>query len=454
MLEVVQAEIPDVCSLNAEVDPELSRILKKMIAKDPAERYQSCHELVRGSAAHPLVAKGGPITLQTKMSPAAATMIGQKTPVSGQQQLPGTSPTPLPLPTMATPTPSASTAARTQPDLATPVHQSAFDNAAAPARSPVLPIAIAAALLLALVGGAWAFRDRIPMLQQFAPARSADQSAMPATLTAATDTGAAGTPGTPAAAAAPTAAATATGANGASVADLAGSGSKSGAGAASADHAAVASTAAANSGGAPANDANAGPAPRASQVEPLRDLPAAQAARATPRVARATRPPPVSAPPRPHIPTIAVVAGGDPAVSAPIEQAIEQALSHKGFHLLDEAMMPRVERMLHGPRADIAGLLDLLDRHRGSVDAVVVVHVRPVGEQQITFYGQSDTLKTAQLDITAYAVDGRHKLGSGWSDNVNFTAMSARDKAREAVEPMLEEIAERLDAYRPSGRKG
>ncbi len=66
MLEVVKAEIPDVCALNADVDPEIARILDKMIAKDPNERYQSCHDLVAELGAHPLVAKGGPITLQTE----------------------------------------------------------------------------------------------------------------------------------------------------------------------------------------------------------------------------------------------------------------------------------------------------------------------------------------------------------------------------------------------------
>ncbi len=67
MLEVVKAEIPNVMSLNSEVDPELSRILQKMVAKDPNDRYQSCHDLVEDLQRHPLVSKGGPITLQTKL---------------------------------------------------------------------------------------------------------------------------------------------------------------------------------------------------------------------------------------------------------------------------------------------------------------------------------------------------------------------------------------------------
>jgi serine/threonine-protein kinase len=380
MLEVVKAEIPDVCTLNSEVDAELSRVLTRMIAKDPAERYQSCHELVADLGQHPLVARGGPITLQTKMTTAAATMIGQKTPVSGQQSLPSTTPTPRPMPAMGSATPrpaSATTAARAAPDLGAPVHQSVLERGAAPKRSP-LPLAIAAIAFLLLVSAAWAFRDRIPaQLAQWFPSQVA----------------------------------------------------------------------------APANDS--APAPRASQVEPLRDLAAAQAAQAPPpkqRVASATPPPPVGAPPRPHVPTIAVIAGGDEAVAEPAQHSIEHALSRNGFHLVDEASMPRVEHLLQGSKANTAEILNVI-AHRGGIDVVVVIHARAVGSQSVTFYGQSDNLMTAQLNITAYAVEGRRKLGSGWSDNVNFTAMSAKDKAEEAVEPLISEIEERLAEFR-AARKG
>jgi serine/threonine-protein kinase len=453
MLEVVKAEIPDVCTLNAEVDQELSAILRKMIAKDPAERYQSCQELVADLQRHPLVAKGGPVTLQTRMTAAAATVMGQKTPVSGQRPLPGTTPTPQPMATMATPNPAAAanTGPRTQPNLEPAVHQSVLDRGA-PTRSP-LPLAIAAVAFLLLVGGAWAFRDQIlAQLGQAAPSQiAAPPAAAPATTIAATPV--APVPPAPTAPPPPSPPTVAVDTNsnasnasaGASVADIL-------AGSAQTSHAD------ANPAAVPATNnaaANGGPAPRASQVEPLRDLPAAQAAQASakPRVASVAPPPPVSAPPRPHVPTIAVIAGGDTLVSEPAERAIEEALARKGYHLIDQSMMPRVEHMLNGPRANVAGILDLLAQHRSSIDAVVLVHVRPAGEQQITFYGQSDTLKTAQLDITAYAVEGRRKLGAGWSDNVNFTAMSARDKAREAVEPMLGEIEERLSEFRPP-RKG
>jgi serine/threonine-protein kinase len=292
------------------------------------------------------------------------------------------------------------------------------------------------------------------------PAATAPAATAPATTPAAPPLPSA--PPSPPPVAPPTATAdanTAPGNAGASVADLVGP-QPSGNAAHPTDNPVAAANTANASGAAAANDAAPAPAPRASQVEPLRDLPAAQAAQASPppakpRIASVTPPPPVSAPPRPHVPTVAVFAVGDEIVAEPAEQAIEEALSRKGYHLVDQSMMPRAERMLRGQRANVAAILEqLAQRHGGIVDAVIIVHARPAGEQQITFYGQSDTLKTAQLNINAYAVDGRRKLGAGWSDNVNFTAMSARDKAQEAVEPMLEEIEASLREFRPSGRKG
>jgi serine/threonine-protein kinase len=436
MLEVVKADIPDVRQLNSEVDPELSRILGRMIAKDPADRYQSCQELEADLAKYPLVAKGGPITVMTKMSPAAATMIGQKTPVSGQRPLPSTTPTPQPMPVQL----SAATPAQPQ---ALPPEASAHVSVlqAQPARkgSTALPLAIAAILILGLAGGAFAFRDRIPLLQQYLGAAPTTVASAPATVAAPVPA----TPVPPAATAAasvpatdaPAQAAAANPANGATATTTA--------------NTAVATTE------APAADAAPAPAARASQVEPLKQLAAAQAAEAAPpaQLARATEPPPASAPPKPHIPTVAVVAGGDDAVSEPAEHAIERMLTRRGYRVLDQNMMPRVSNLLGGERPRFGEVLEVLAK-RGHIDAVVFVHARPVGTQQLTYYGQSSTLYTVQLGVRAYSIDGRRMLGPGWSEQVNFTSLNAAEKANEAIEPMLREVDEKLVDYRPKGKRG
>ena len=169
MLEVVKAEIPDVRQLNQEVDPELSRILAKMIAKEPADRYQSCQELAAELQRHPALASGQTLTLKPAVSTAAMTLVGAKTPVSGQRPLPATTPTPRPasLPNV-TPPPAPAPAAVEASTVPSAARPSVLDRQGSPpaqaSRPSVLPWAIAAALLLAAGAGAWTFRAQIPFL--------------------------------------------------------------------------------------------------------------------------------------------------------------------------------------------------------------------------------------------------------------------------------------------------
>jgi eukaryotic-like serine/threonine-protein kinase len=440
MLEVVKAEIPDITSLNKEVDPELSRILTKMVAKDPAERYQSCHELIDDLSRHPLVAKGGPITLQTKLSPAAATMVGQKTPVSAQRPLPSINPTPR-----------SSSGPVVVP---MPAHESVLARpATAESRSSALPFAIAAVLLLAFAGGAYAFRDRIPFLQQYlgTPAASASSdtpSTSSANSTVATTSSAPATitPPTPPVVTPPPAL----------VVD--GNTASTGAAQSSSGQTINVPPTPPQTIPQPADPNAGGPAARASEVQPLRELAAAQAAESQPQarepqqVARVTPPPPV-VPARPHVPTIAVIGGGDNAIAGPAEQMVEQALSHRGFNVLDEASMPRVGHLLSGERPRYAEALDIL-AHQGRVDAVVFIHARDVGSEQLAYYGQSSTVTSVQLGIKAYSIDQHRALGPGWSETLRYSSLNAADATKETVEPMLKEVEESLAEFRPHRDRG
>jgi len=428
MLEVVKAEIPDVRTLNAEVDPELERILAKMVAKDPAERYQSCQELVADLARHPLVAKGGPITLQTRMSTAAATMIGQKTPVSGQRSLPSTSPTPQPLPVSRPTTPAGA-----QPVMG--AHQPVLQPQTAKS-SPMLPLAIAAILILGLAGGAWAFRDRIPVLQQFlgASATSAQTPTMPMQTPAPMPAPAVQTTSASMAPAQQTAASEPPPPTDPRYAETT---------------PANASTAIPPTP-APQGNPPAAPAQQAVASAATAPSPSAQASAPPAQVATATELPKVSAPPKPHVPVVVVLASGDEAISGPAEAAIERTLEHSGYRVSDQDSMPRVDNLLNGERPRFAEALRIL---RGHADAVVFVHARKVGTQELNYYGQSSTLYTAQLAVRAYSVEQARPLGPPWDEQVNFTSLNAGEKAKEAVEPMLERVSERLVDYRPKGRK-
>ena len=150
MLEVVTADIPDVRTLNTQVDRELSRILAKMIAKNPPDRYQTCHELVSDLASHPLVAKGGDMPLPKDM---AAPVVSSRleTLVSARHDVPRTALTPRPMGTkLASRFPSVTGDALVLPDLGAPPSQVSAATGMR-ARSGVGRAAALAAITIGLV---------------------------------------------------------------------------------------------------------------------------------------------------------------------------------------------------------------------------------------------------------------------------------------------------------------
>ena len=483
MLEVVKAEIPDVRQLNQDVDSELSRILGKMIAKEPGDRYQSCQELAADLQRHPSLSGGQTLSIKPAVSTAAMTMVGAKTPISGQRPLPVTKPTPRPAAMPAMPTPPPAPAAEHLPTSPSAPRPSVLDrpNAPQPAarKSSPLPWAIAAALLLAAGGGAWAFRSQIPFLQNMMggattqvaatatttapaatpaapvanpPASTSVASTVPAasnTTTAQPAAQAAASPSVWTTTSTPDANATASALPAAASTSNA---LPANAGANTAPTADASTSQVAPSAAVAQNDAGA-PEPRASRVDALKDLAAARAAQDAPgpRLAKISEPEHRTAPPVPHVPTVAVLAGGDDAISEPAQQELAQALRRAGYNVIDDASMPRVAHML--ANGDYGGALAAVARH-GRADGVVFINAKPVGTQELNYYGRSSTAYNVQLAVRVYHVGAKRMLGPGWTEQVLFTSMNAADKAREAIDPGVEEVESNLDEFRQRKNRG
>jgi serine/threonine-protein kinase len=174
-------------------------------------------------------------------------------------------------------------------------------------------------------------------------------------------------------------------------------------------------------------------------MEALKDLPAAKAAAdaADAPAVRVASIAPVepAAPPRPRVPTVAVVSSGDDVISSPAGDALVSQLQRRGF------------RVIEGHNASARS-------YAGKADAVVVVNARPVGTQQMNYYGQSSTLYTVQLGVKAYRVRDGSVLWTGSGDQVNFTSLNAAEKAREAIGPLLDSVDNQLAEFRSRGGRG
>ena len=468
LLEVVRAEVPDVRQLNGEVDGELARILTRMVAKEPADRYASCHELAEDLQNHPAIQKGGPITARAKLPAAASTMIGSlPTPAALSRATP-----PLPMssqpsyPPAAVQAPTPATAQRALPEVAAmpePARASVLARPDQRKRSYVLPIAAAVAFV-GVAGAAFAFRDHLP---GFSGGETVD--AATSSLTSLSTTRADGNSSEPdysGDASAELAASSDPSNPGQMHTGIAGSADDEGddpsdsPGLQALHDLAQSRKVAERDGRAGGATAIAGEVAAITQAggDSTAQLPERASADVNvvgkvdrPAVARVTPPP---APPRPLGPPKVMVIGiGDLGITSAAEQMLEQELEDRGFLLADEDTIPGIHAILDSGRPDVPRLLGMLAR-ANNIRAVTIVNAQATGSSQLEFYGQVETVYTASLSVKSFDVNGRNGIGSGISSKVNFTNLNADEKAREAIEESLSRYLGAMSPYRPRGSGG
>lgn len=470
MLEVVRAEIPDVRELNSAVDAELVRIIKRMTGKDPTERYQTCHELIADLGKHPLVTGGNTVSAKPHLSTAASTVLGMKTPLPMAARVPA-QPTPAPI----------NPAVSAQAALSNSTNRMQQPQAMAPEAIPAAPVrqsvlerqerqggkgwvwGVAAVLALGVLGGTgYALRDRfgdwksaLGMSSSAQTAQTSTSSTTPATTTTPTNSSDANAALSQAVSSLTQAVNSATQAADTAAQQIATDATTQAANAiAQAAQDVNAATDQANAGIAGTSDSTELAADGEESLDPLRRMAAARKAElaggpregvreiaSVDRGERMTDPPIRRGPPK-----VAVIALGDPAITGPAKQVIEESLMNQGFLLIDTDVVGG----LGG--GDLARNLAAL--HRAGASAVAVVRAEPLGSTQLNYYGQSDTLYSASLTVRTYSVETRSPLSAGVREKVDFTALNAEDKAREALEPGLSRVVGSLAAYRPKGQGG
>ena len=404
MLDVVQAEIPDIRDINKEVDAGTAAILTKLVAKDPADRYQSAADLIDDLELHPLVAgKGTQLGLQVRKPSGAASTL---------YSAPPTTPTakrrPTPPPVVGS-SPSNAVGPSEPPTIPggspppAPAPAPASVRGGAPSKAPMV---VAGVLLFGVLGAA-----AFGAYRYFGTPADTSEGAVAATE---------GAPTTEAGLVPPPVDGSAIAANGEGNAPTPDASTPTADGEAGADSALATGVAAgvAGTAAATANDAAAAattPPPTDTVAPPVDSVAAAASAGPAPvaerRDARQEAREDRRAAARAAT-TVAVVGNGDPAIIIPVVQAIEDRASSAGWQLTENP---------------------------DGADRIIRVSFDQTGTQQLQYYGRSSEMVIGQLSVRAFGPAGR-ALGPGFRSRVEYTAMNADAKADEAIRGRLDGV--------------
>lgn len=424
MLEVVQAQVPDVREINREVDEETWRALCKMVAKDPNERYTSCAQLLSDLGE-------------------SETAVGTA-PTAGHR-------------TAATVLTSPTAAARSQPLVPGKTPEKPTSN------TPMLVVA-AVMILIVGVGG---FR----LWQQY----GGTQPEQPRTMAAASllngeneQLGAETADTSDEEATEDWVTANETGL--ASAADAVDTGDGLDETGTMSDSAAQDEDAgsprplAAGATLASVNDATMGvessppktataavnDPPTGVETVPVNEASASATIDQAPQLAVVEPPTVVSnPPPAPVLSGMMVLAIGDPALAAPLESRLLQAVAANDGELVDAELADGIAPLRHDPAVPLRTVA--MAARRAGAARLMVARIIPVDARPLEYYGEYTTLYTADIELRVIDLADERVMPPRYRSRVDYTGLNAEQKANRAAEEILRQWRQSRQLSQRSG---
>ncbi|WP_180236478.1 serine/threonine protein kinase [Marinicella litoralis] len=134
---------------------------------------------------------------------------------------------------------------------------------------------------------------------------------------------------------------------------------------------------------------------------------------------------------------VAVLVFGDPAVANPIEKIIEAELKRDNIKVLNEQFVPGMAQIM-AQGVDLATIKSKLDAYGGQ--AMIIANVNHIGQQTLEYYGRQSVMVSAQLDVDSYDLATGDSIGNGYGSELSYTSLNATETAQDAVMEFVDRL--------------
>lgn len=134
---------------------------------------------------------------------------------------------------------------------------------------------------------------------------------------------------------------------------------------------------------------------------------------------------------------VVVLSFGDPAIASPIEKHIEANLIQGGVKVMNEKFISGMNSILQNG-ADLAEVKSLIKRNGGQ--AIIIANVNEIGTQELSYSGRTSLLINAQIEIDTYDVKTGDLLDTGFGSKINYTSLNATEEAIDAISEYSDQL--------------
>jgi len=161
-------------------------------------------------------------------------------------------------------------------------------------------------------------------------------------------------------------------------------------------------------------------------------------------------PPPFSLPKKPRVTVIAV---GDPGLAPTVERCLAQKL-RPGLDVVNRGNLLRLDDLARRRRGnpEVLDVLSVLKQE--SVHVLVRAEIRHVGQRELRYFGKTSIATTSSLNVNVFLVAEQRGMGSGWSEQFEYTSINVSKQVENAVGSMSSEVINAVESGWSSYRRG
>ncbi len=147
---------------------------------------------------------------------------------------------------------------------------------------------------------------------------------------------------------------------------------------------------------------------------------------------------PPAEPPAPRPTGIAVIAVGEPVIASAAEQYLTSRLREAGLRILTGRDIPALDGVLSSSQTPSTG--EIIDHLSGNVAAAVIVRATYLGSRQLIYMGQTGQAYQSRLDLQCIDLISGSGLMPAWTKTVEYT----RVRTDRTAAKNLANVADRL----------
>lgn len=132
---------------------------------------------------------------------------------------------------------------------------------------------------------------------------------------------------------------------------------------------------------------------------------------------------------------IVVIGVGDPVLADPMVREIESALRAAGQPLVERGFVSGYRHHVEGEEVDLGGLAG--PSLAAGARYAIVVRALPAGERELSYYGRIETAFIAQLEAQTFDLHEMRQMGVSPIEQIEFTSLNATERAVASVRPWL-----------------